>query len=117
MSINASIIQQLLVEVREIRILIREHYVPQPLREIKIPQHADPSWVMQQLGISRTTFYEKVRNILLHPTLRIGNRDYYDRQEVYQLLQRRKEDRFTYKMMSVKAMEERLREEESRASA
>lgn len=52
------------------------------------PVHVDIPWILRYMGIGNTTFYSKVRNILLVPVLRLGAREYYDREEVYDLFRR-----------------------------
>ncbi len=52
------------------------------------PVHVDIPWILKYMGIGNTTFYAKVRNVLLEPVLRLGGREYYDREEVYDLFRR-----------------------------
>lgn len=53
------------------------------------PVHVDIPWILRYMGIGNTTFYAKVRNVMLEPVLRLGGREYYDREEVYDLFRRR----------------------------
>lgn len=84
-----------LIELLQVTREIRE-FVPRTVKpRSDPPQHADMGWVMEYLEISESTFYRNVRNQLLFPIRRIGSREYYDRQEVYDLLRRVKETRRT----------------------
>lgn len=93
-----SVNERLLARVEELVDIAREckgyclrATPPAPTPESDPPAHADGKWVMRYLGIGRTTFDTKVKGRLLKPIGRIGSRDYYDRQEVFDLLRRVKE--------------------------
>lgn len=74
---------ELLEVVRE----IREFMIPQtPCRTLE-PQLVDNLWVMDFLQIKRTTFYKHVWRKQLWPVKKIGRREYYDKAEVYALMQ------------------------------
>ncbi len=65
--------------------------------ETPLPEHVDLRWIIEQLGISRTTFYRQVKGRLLQPVLRIGTREYYRREEVCELLHRHKDSHRHYR--------------------
>lgn len=89
-----------LIELLDVAKDIRE-FVPRTIKpRADPPQHADMCWVMEYLEISESTFYRNVRNKLLHPLRRIGGREYYDRQEVYDLLRRVKETHRTVRYLN-----------------
>lgn len=90
--------EKLLARLAELLGLVKEirEFVPQPVQpRTDPPQHVDIGWVIRYLQISDSSFYRHVRLKLLFPLRRIGNREYYDREEVYDLLRRVKDTRRT----------------------
>lgn len=85
------VLKRLLEEVREINRSIKEFEPPQREATRQEPAYGDCHWVMAQLGISRATYYNHVRGKLLRPLLRVGNREYFAREEVRALLERKAE--------------------------
>ncbi|UGU17938.1 hypothetical protein LS482_08660 [Sinomicrobium kalidii] len=75
----------ILRELREIRKLLREYFRPKAPKEVDLPDLVEVTWILRELGIGRTTFYKHVKNKLLFPKLRIGNRDYFERHAVRNL--------------------------------
>lgn len=57
------------------------------------------------LEISETTFYEHVYKRLLFP-IKIGGRNYFIREELYDLLRRRKESKLPYRLLEPMAESE-----------
>ncbi|SEM32982.1 Helix-turn-helix domain-containing protein [bacterium A37T11] len=89
---NNAIPELILVRVTEILEILIETKELQtgriPARTL-VPQHVDNYWIMDYLGIKRTTFYTQVRNKLLFPVFKIGKREYFDREDVYALMRHR----------------------------
>ncbi len=88
--------ERLLIKVTEIVEVVKDirEFLPRTIEpKADPPQHGDANWVIDYLEISESTFYRNVRGKLLTPVLRIGTREYYDREEVYDLLRRVKETR------------------------
>ncbi|WP_072319308.1 hypothetical protein [Sinomicrobium oceani] len=75
----------ILRELCEIRTLLRDHFGPRSPKEADLPELVEITWILRELGIGRTTFYKHVKNKLLFPKFRIGNRDYFDRKAVQDL--------------------------------
>ncbi|UGU18109.1 hypothetical protein LS482_09540 [Sinomicrobium kalidii] len=72
-------------ELQEIRKLLQEHFGQRTPKEADLPELVEVTWILRELGIGRSTFYKHVKNKLLFPKLRIGNRDYFDREAVQNL--------------------------------
>ena len=72
-------------ELREIRRLLEEHFRKDKPQEVGFPNIVDISFVIRQLNICRSTYYKHVKDKLLHPVVRVGNRDYFDRRDVEDL--------------------------------
>ncbi|SEM22083.1 hypothetical protein SAMN05216436_102271 [bacterium A37T11] len=83
--------KEILLTVIRISELLEQLLTPTAPKEVEMPEPADLYWVIKKLGISRSTFYSRIRKKLLQPVCRIGNREYYDRGEVLNLI-RRKQD-------------------------
>ncbi|MEC3878621.1 hypothetical protein [Parapedobacter sp. 10938] len=86
-------------ELREIRRLLEEHFGRDKTQEMDLPDLVDITFALQQLGISRSTFYKHVRGKLLHAVLRVGNRDYFDRLNVINLHRWHVESKLPYRKL------------------
>lgn len=62
------------------------------------PEKIDTEEAYTFLEISETTFYEHVYKRLLFP-IKIGSRNYFIREELYDLLRRRKESKLPYRLL------------------
>lgn len=82
---NISTQESALRELREIRKLLQDHFHKDNPKEVDLPNLVDMTFVLRTLGIGRSTFYKHVRKKLLHPILRIGTRDYFQRSTVEHL--------------------------------
>ena len=101
--------ERLLIKVTELVEVVKDirEFVPRTMpAKADPPQHGDINWVIDYLEISERTFYRNVRNKLLAPVRRIGTREYYDREEVYDLFRRVKESHRTVGFLTKKQQEE-----------
>lgn len=93
------VVIELMVLIRQLIAVLREQPLPalspgDPQQPAVVgvpsaPVHVDIPWILRYMGIGNSTFYAKVRNSMLMPVLRLGAREYYDREEVYDLFRRR----------------------------
>lgn len=84
--------ERILKELSELKGIVRDirEFLPKqrPTRTLE-PQLADINWVMEYLGIRKSAFYKNVWCKELTPVRKIGRREYYDKEEVYELVRRR----------------------------
>lgn len=97
MNHNTTQLDELTRAVRELISLLYWAFPGLAPRETALLEHVDLHWIIEKLGIGKTTFYRQVRGRLLKPVLRIGAREYYSRTEVCELLHRHKDTHRHYR--------------------
>lgn len=78
-----------LTELLDVTKDIREFMPRRPPSRKETPKLVDAIWVMDYLDIKRTAFYKNVWHKELTPVKKIGRKEYYDKEEVYELVRRR----------------------------
>ncbi len=64
------------------------------------PQHVTTQWVIAYLDVAKSTFYKEVFKKLLFPVEKIGNRHYYLKNEVLELMVRHEKGDWTYSKLN-----------------
>ena len=82
------LLSQFLEELKLIRRILENHLVISRSGGEPVKEHVEIEWVVDFLGISRSTFYRHVKGRLLHPVFTAGKRELYARQEVMDLFRR-----------------------------
>lgn len=60
------------------------------------PEHVTVSWILDFLNVARSTFYRSIRNQILFEVCKIGNRPYYLKKEVTDLMIRHEKGCWTF---------------------
>lgn len=73
-----------------------EEASPSKTEEDTAPEHVTTQWVINYFEVSRATFYRSVKDKLLSPVLKLGNRPYYLKQDVIALMVRHEKGSWTF---------------------